>query len=158
MFDYQGKHNQNAQRDKKCNTILHKAKEPKGEKAHYQANQGPSIWRTRPKPKQAISNQCQTPQAHSRRPKKTTLWNWSQGGPTRVRPQLGCGRTPAGSPLAQPSQGGAFNGMEDDAVCMPGIFAQSESTNYYIRRRRPPTLHTPTLELRSSSKLVVVSL
>jgi hypothetical protein len=38
MFDYQGKHIQ-MRKEAKRNAILRKAKEPKGEKAHYQANQ-----------------------------------------------------------------------------------------------------------------------
>jgi hypothetical protein len=34
-------------KETKRDTILHKEKEPKGEKVHYQAKSGPSIWRKR---------------------------------------------------------------------------------------------------------------
>ena len=100
----------------KRKTILHKAKEPKGEKAYYWAKSRPKHMENKAKTKeshlQSESNTHRpTPEDQRRSPDQIGV---------KVT-QLGCGHNPVGMPQAQPSTCGAIMAVEGGALGISSV-------------------------------------
>jgi len=115
-------------KETKRDTMLCKAKEPKGEKAHYQAKSVSSIWRKRARPKPKPNDLQMAPNFIS------MAYTSQEAHQTRHglgrRPQVvidPCGwPPPMGTPQVHPLQGSALNALEGDVMGFPRIFTTTD--------------------------------